>query len=666
MGHRIRTLLSGSAAIALVTTLLLSVGGPSVATTDELTSSSSATLAGRDIKEFDLPTPNSGATDITAGPDGNLWFTENGANKIGRITPAGVITEFTLSVPEAKPFGITSGPDGNLWFTTEGWEAQGIGRITPQGTIDLYPLPTSGDSLRRYAIMGDIVPGPDGGLWWAEANRPRIGRATVDGTIDKSDWGRISGGNIFRSIEAITNGPDGNVWWTDPFERRVGRITPVGAITHFPLPDGQRPYGIASGPDGNLWVTIRGTEGAVGQITPSGQFVGFPVSDDFGSPSSIASGPDGNVWVTGRLYRGQSQLLRITPAGVKTYFELPFELGQQDLEFPDGMVTGPDSYLWLVDSWRNKIVRIAVAEPSLEYVALGDSYSAGEGADPYFAGSRRCHRSQQAYSTLVQPPGYPDPLFTLRNDESWDVSWNFLACSGAVMRNVVPERLGGSAQYGGEYGEEFTQLDRPENGADVDLVTITIGGNDVRFADILSHCAKYACLNKEYREFQTLREWLPGKIRSIGSIEGGYNLDDTYQAIKDANPNATVVVLNYPFLFPATRSERSCGKLHWFKGGESRFLRNAQKYLHDVMQEAAAKVGVHYVDVTQHFAGHEICGTGGEWVNGPSKAFKLGVDDRSFHPKKRGQRAYAEVLNGWLYRNGPGLPDNPPPQQESP
>src|SRR5690349_17248812 len=53
---------------------------------------------------------------ITSGPDGNLWFTEQGVNKIGRITPAGVITEFPLAA-SSGPSGITTGPDGNLWFT---------------------------------------------------------------------------------------------------------------------------------------------------------------------------------------------------------------------------------------------------------------------------------------------------------------------------------------------------------------------------------------------------------------------------------------------------------------------------------------------------------------------------------------------------------------------
>ena len=64
-----------------------------------------------------------------AGPDGNLWFTEDAGNNIGRITPAGEITEFPLPTPGSGPAGITVGPDGNLWFTEQ--IGNKIGRINP-------------------------------------------------------------------------------------------------------------------------------------------------------------------------------------------------------------------------------------------------------------------------------------------------------------------------------------------------------------------------------------------------------------------------------------------------------------------------------------------------------------------------------------------------------
>jgi virginiamycin B lyase len=81
--------------------------------------------------EFPIPTPNSGAYGITVGPDGALWFVENKANKIGRITTAGVITnEFPIPTPNSGPGFITVGPDGALWFNEGG--ANNIGRSPPR------------------------------------------------------------------------------------------------------------------------------------------------------------------------------------------------------------------------------------------------------------------------------------------------------------------------------------------------------------------------------------------------------------------------------------------------------------------------------------------------------------------------------------------------------
>src|SRR5262245_35847342 len=45
---------------------------------------------------FPLPSPSSAPSGIVDGPDGNLWFTEANADKIGRITPSGAITEISI------------------------------------------------------------------------------------------------------------------------------------------------------------------------------------------------------------------------------------------------------------------------------------------------------------------------------------------------------------------------------------------------------------------------------------------------------------------------------------------------------------------------------------------------------------------------------------------
>lgn len=85
-----------------------------------------------------------GPQGIAAGPDGNVWFTEEFGGRIGRITPAGVITEFPIGRPVpgcdpdiepcgVRPGGIAAGPDGNLWFTE--YNGGRIGRVC----IHRYP-----------------------------------------------------------------------------------------------------------------------------------------------------------------------------------------------------------------------------------------------------------------------------------------------------------------------------------------------------------------------------------------------------------------------------------------------------------------------------------------------------------------------------------------------
>ena len=117
------------------------------------------------------------AAGIVTGPDGNIWFAETSAGRIGRMTPAGVLTEFSVSGAYGLPLGIEVGPDSNLWFTESlGTQTCGIGRIALDGTLTEFPLP------RPDLTPGYIALGPDQNLWFTEAGPNAIGRITVPGT----------------------------------------------------------------------------------------------------------------------------------------------------------------------------------------------------------------------------------------------------------------------------------------------------------------------------------------------------------------------------------------------------------------------------------------------------------------------------------------------------
>ncbi|MDQ6643101.1 MAG: hypothetical protein M3Y76_01455 [Chloroflexota bacterium] len=135
---------------------------------------------------FTLPTTGSNLAAITSGSDGNIWFTEvtgtsNGpVGKIGRITPSGTITEFALPTGNPNgimgvPIDITAGPDGYLWFSDAGNNA--IGRITTTGSISEFAL-AAPQSAPEY-----ITSGPGHTLWFSELNSNgqggKLGRLTI-------------------------------------------------------------------------------------------------------------------------------------------------------------------------------------------------------------------------------------------------------------------------------------------------------------------------------------------------------------------------------------------------------------------------------------------------------------------------------------------------------
>ncbi|WP_407572600.1 SMP-30/gluconolactonase/LRE family protein [Deinococcus altitudinis] len=284
--------------------------------------------------EFVVPSAGSFPTGIVGGPDGNLWFTEQTGNKIGRVTPIGTFREFNVPTPDSFPYGVTSGPDGNLWFAQS--NGNKIGRVTPTGTVTEFALPTPDSSPTS------ITRGPDGNLWFTEYNANKIGRVTPGGTV--TEFAVPTAGS---TPSGIASGPDGNLWFTDSTGNTIGRITPAGLVTVYSIPTaGSMPQGIVRGPDGNLWFA-ESTGNKIGRITPAGVLTEFVVPTADSQPQDIASGADGNLWFT---ESAGNKIGRITPAGSIAEFVIPTSgSGAQ------GITSGPDGNLWFTESTGNKI-----------------------------------------------------------------------------------------------------------------------------------------------------------------------------------------------------------------------------------------------------------------------------------------------------------------------
>jgi len=276
-----------------------------------------------------VPTPDAVPINITAGPDGNLWFTEYNAGKIGRISTSGAITEFAPpNFPSASPTSIAAGPDGNVWYA----DYAGVGRVMPDGTISVFPVADN----TNYPVH--ITAGPDGNIWYTQFYGTNIGVSTPSGVTSEKPVT-----NQTHPFIGITGGSaDGNLWFLGG-DNEVFRMTTGGSVTPFSIPTpNATAQTITPGTDGNLWLTEFQK---IGRITPSGTITEFPVSNQTGV--KITRGPDGNVWFTGQI--NSPQLGRVTPAGDITLIAVP--------NMGEGIAGGPDGNIWYTDSNRGKIVR---------------------------------------------------------------------------------------------------------------------------------------------------------------------------------------------------------------------------------------------------------------------------------------------------------------------
>jgi streptogramin lyase len=327
---------------------------------------------------------------ITTGPDGNLWFTNAGNNSIGRLTPYGVFTFFDS--PTIKyPIGITAGPDGNLWFTNE--SGASIGRITPGGAVTAF-------TAAGVAHPTAITAGPDGNLWFTNTGTypsygdSAIGRVTPAGAVTLFPNAGV------KAPPAISTGPDGNLWFTNPSADTIGRVTPGGAYTFFADPSIDAPGGITAGPDGALWFT--GT-GAIGRISPAGAISTHPAAGG----TRIAAGADGNLWYT--VYPGS--IGRMTTGGVETLFTGTPTTG------PLGIANGPDGALWFSNNLSHSIGRITPAGDVSYFTdpTIGSAYAITAGADGNLWFSNGGSPQGPAIGRIT-PAGvvsnFPDPALT--------------------------------------------------------------------------------------------------------------------------------------------------------------------------------------------------------------------------------------------------------------
>ncbi len=339
-----------------------------------------------DITEYTPPTSRgtfkSMPVDITAGPDGNLWFTERNGAAIGRITPSGTITEFPLPTEGAIPDGITVGPDNWIWFTESQSSSGRLGRLNP-----LAPDP--GSTVEELPVLNPtnagptfLVTGPDGNLWFTERRASRIGRYNPV-TRQLAEF-QLAGN---PRLIGITVGPDLNIWFTEQFHNKIGRITLDGIITEFPVPTADSdPSYIVAGPDGNVWFTEYGCRSDAGSArrdcNPAsppepGNRIAYldlitetitelPVLPTNNSkPAGLVFDSDGTLWFT---EQAGNKVASLDALGVVT----EYTMGISPDSLPTAITVGPDCNIWFAEFYGEdalgrglggKIARFDTATP---------------------------------------------------------------------------------------------------------------------------------------------------------------------------------------------------------------------------------------------------------------------------------------------------------------
>lgn len=342
----------------------------------------------------------------------------------------------------------------------------------------------------------------------------------------------------------------------------------------------------------------------------------------------------------------------------------------------------------------------AANDPALQndpmvLVTIGDSYSSGEGLGDYGDAQTiekkvkdqdwLAHRSKHCWAGKLELPDVDGSLSKHRNE-----NWYFAASSGATTEDLKGRQGKAYYQKGGDlknksYPEEDplvnAQLDvfKDIPKGTVDYVTVSIGGNDMGFADVVGKTAVcdsfYICpnrlpttINDKWREYETGEKPDGEKDTPIKEkIRAAYT--DIHKAAGD---QATILVVGYPTLLA-----EPVGINLLFDPIESELIDNAvrefNKKLSGIVEELSATWDIRFVSVEEAFGGHEV-GTFDPYLNGIE--FLSGTEENlikeisistlqdciigsgSFHPNEQGAEAYAQCVQKAIAKGEKIEPDD--------
>lgn len=311
---------------------------------------------GAGFRAYAVPTSAAGVGNIVTAPDGHMWFVMADVNKVGRITPGGVITEYDLP-PTTTGGGqvkdVTVHPDGSVWVVYD--QGRKIVQARPDGTATDYVLGS-------FPYGEDVEIGPDNLPWVTMSfDDDGVSRVLPDGALWHDNAPPCDG--------ALARANNGAMWCESGSRLIKINSTASGGVT-YPLPaNASYPYSIAAGPVGSMWFAryfstsfTPASRGNVGWIDErTGRTTIFNTGDRTG-PFDLTRGPDNAMWFANRgTGRG---IGHVHPNGTGAITAVG-NFSPRHLTFDK------NGALWFTDPTNNVIVRVNPAQLQRTDVVVG-------------------------------------------------------------------------------------------------------------------------------------------------------------------------------------------------------------------------------------------------------------------------------------------------------
>ena len=331
-----------------------------------------------------------------------------------------------------------------------------------------------------------------------------------------------------------------------------------------------------------------------------------------------------------------------------------------DVEYPDGYKGKP-----IPGDRRN-----------VKYLALGDSFSSGEGdTDKNPATGQKYYRQWTDVNEdkakgaprekcHVSTRSYPYKLANwMELGSGPSAAWASVVCSGATVYDMNWDNSGGYEGQDSPLGRlhgydnkgvlqkmalnemipgrvkqiEFVKKYQPK------VITLTAGGNDVGFGKKIKDCVHYI------KSVGTC-DWAKDEMNTLGSqIKGQFDrLVELYKELKAASPGAKIYAIGYP-QFITDAEPAACGlNAGAIDLDERRMIVRATQYMNEVIEAAARKAGVKYVDISRALDGGKMCEK--------HQAYMTGIvgfgEQESYHPNKFGHTMiFAEIAKQLNHEN---------------